>query len=336
MLRSINSYFINITGIIAVGLIIYILFFGQLLQDTWSLTIPKSFLQLNTIFISILIEAIPFILIGVIIAGFIQIFITEEHIKRWIPKNKYLAIVMSCVVGALFPACECGIVPIVRRLVSKGVPLYAAVGFLLTGPLINPIVILSTYMAFGNDIKIASLRMGIGFFAALVIAFSISFLFKSNQLKTALAQQASTIEITKQDNSLMKKIHNMIKHSIDEFFDMSKYLIIGAFIAAALQTFVTMKSLFIFGEGLISTTIIMMGLAYFLSLCSEADAFIGASFRNLVPKPAILSFLIYGPMIDLKNTIMLLSAFKARFVLALFIVISVVVFIFSLLSSNLF
>jgi uncharacterized protein len=330
MLRTINSYFVNISGLLVVGLIIYILFIGQLF------TIPKSFLQLNTIFISILIEAIPFILIGVIIAGIIQIFITEEHIKRWIPKNKYLAIIMSCVVGALFPACECGIVPIVRRLVAKGVPLYAAVGFLLTGPLINPIVILSTYMAFGNDIKIASLRMGVGFIAALVIALLISFLFKSNQLKAGLAEPASTLEVPKQESTFSKKIHNVIKHSIDEFFDMSKYLIIGAFVAAALQTFVTMKSLFIFGEGLISSTIIMMGLAYFMSLCSEADAFIGASFKTLVPQPAILAFLVYGPMIDLKNTIMLLSAFKAKFVLVLFGIISFVVFIFTILSSNLF
>jgi len=77
------------------------------------------------------------VLIGVLIAGFIQIFITEDHIQKWIPKNKLMAVIMSCFVGALFPACECGIVPIVRRLISKGVPIHAAMGFMLTGPLIN-------------------------------------------------------------------------------------------------------------------------------------------------------------------------------------------------------
>ena len=128
-----------------------------------SLQLPDSFLQLNTIFLSILIEAFPFVLIGVLIAGFIQIFVTEDHIRRLIPKNRFLAVTMSCIVGAAFPACECGVVPIVRRLISKGVPIHAGIGFLLTGPLINPIVIFSTYMAFGNDMKMAGLRMGIGF-----------------------------------------------------------------------------------------------------------------------------------------------------------------------------
>jgi hypothetical protein len=90
-----------------------------------SLALPPSLLNLNTIFLSILIEALPFVLIGVLIAGFFQIFVSEEHIQRWIPKNKFMAVIMSCIVGALFPACECGIVPIFRRLIAKGVPIHA-------------------------------------------------------------------------------------------------------------------------------------------------------------------------------------------------------------------
>ncbi len=113
-------------------------------------------------------------MLGVIISGLIQLFITEDHIKQWIPKNKYLAIIMGGLLGAIFPGCECGIVPIVRRLLNKGVPTYAAIGFMLTGPLINPLVILSTYIAFGNDLKIAFLRMGLGFIIALTIVVVMS------------------------------------------------------------------------------------------------------------------------------------------------------------------
>lgn len=286
-----------------------------------------SFQQLNTIFLSILIEAIPFVLIGVLISGFIQIFITEEHIQKWIPKNKVKAVFMSCIVGSLFPACECGIVPIVRRLVSKGVPLYAGIGFLLTGPLINPIVILSTYMAFGNDLKMAFMRMGIGFIAAFVIASIIGILFKSNQLK-----YKESIKLKKKE-PLFKRIKEMLHHSVDEFFDMSKYLIIGAFVAAALQVYVSMQSFLLFDDNIFYTSLLMMGLAYFLSLCSEADAFIGASFSNLFPATSILAFLVYGPMIDLKNTIMLLSVFKAKFVFILFILITTIVLIFVHLTT---
>lgn len=297
-----------------------------------SLTIPNSFKQFNTIFLSILIEAIPFVLIGVLIAGFIQIFINEEHIRSWIPKNKVSAVFMSCVVGALFPACECGIVPIVRRLIGKGVPLYAGVGFLLTGPLINPIVILSTYMAFGNDVEMALLRMGVGFVAAVLIALVVSFLYNSNQLKRKTRIGSSIAEINNKP-PFITRLNDMMKHSIDEFFDMSKYLIIGALVASLLQTYISAQSLFIFGDGLVQSTIVMMGLAYFLSLCSEADAFIGASFRNLFPATSILAFLIYGPMIDLKNTIMLLGVFKMKFVFVLFILISTIVFGCVYLSS---
>ncbi|WP_429649699.1 permease [Aeribacillus pallidus] len=325
--RWLHSHLIDFTGIFVIGIVIYLVSMSQFVGSELSIHIPTSFQQLNMIFLSILIEAIPFVLIGVLIAGFIQIFITEDHIRRWIPKNKFLAVMMSCVVGALFPACECGIVPIVRRLVAKGVPIYAGVGFLLTGPLINPIVILSTYMAFGNDLKMAALRMGIGFVAALVIALIISQLFKSNQLKHSLSEVTQSMDQPKKHHSFINKIDEMLKHSIDEFFDMGKYLIIGAFVAAFLQTYVSAKSLFLFGEGVIGSTIVMMGLAYFLSLCSEADAFIGASFRHLFPSTSILAFLVYGPMIDLKNTFMLLSVFKTRFVFVLLILITFIVFI---------
>lgn len=322
----------NFSLMFVLGVFLCLLFVVPLFMESRSLTLPNSFKQFNTIFLSILIEAIPFVLIGVLIAGFIQIFITEDHIRAWIPKNKISAVLMSCVVGALFPACECGIVPIVRRLIGKGVPLYAGIGFLLTGPLINPIVIISTYMAFGNNLEMALLRMGIGFVAAVLIALVISFLYKSNQLKHK-NELGISVAKPNQKQLLIPRIHEMLNHSIDEFFDMSKYLIMGACVAALLQTYVSAQSLLLFGDGLVQSTIVMMALAYFLSLCSEADAFIGASFKNLFPSTSILAFLIYGPMIDLKNTIMLLSVFKMKFVFVLFILITSIVFACVYLSS---
>ncbi|APH05833.1 permease [Bacillus weihaiensis] len=280
-----------------------------------------SLLTFNVIFISILLEALPFVLLGVMIAGMIQIFVSEEQISRLIPRNKFLAIIMSCLIGALFPACECGIVPIVRRLVGKGMPLFAGVGFLLTGPLINPIVIFSTYMAFGEDLKMALLRMGIGLVIAIVITAFISVLFKKNQLKLSKDSFHTEAQIhVKQP--LVIRLRSMVEHGIDEFFDMGKFLIIGAFLAAFVQTFISTRSILDLGDGLIGSTIVMMGLAYLLSLCSEADAFIAASFEHLFSKTSLLGFLIYGPMLDLKNTMMLMSVFKLRFVIILTILIT--------------
>ncbi|KOP80736.1 hypothetical protein AMS59_05040 [Lysinibacillus sp. FJAT-14745] len=277
-------------------ILILFLFFIQPFLIAYSTfeTLASSIMNLNTIFISILIEALPFVLIGVLIAGFIQIFITEDHIQKWIPKNKFIAVLMSCIVGALFPACECGIVPIVRRLISKGVPIHAAIGFMLTGPLINPIVILSTYMAFGNDMKIAGLRMILGFFIAIIISLIISLFFKGTQFKRGIQTDSSRKDVIKT--------------------------------SAIVQTYVSTKTLVDIGNDVSSSIIVMMGLAFILSLCSEADAFIGASFSSIFSTPSILAFLILGPMIDLKNTIMLIGVFRFKFVLCLLILIATVVY----------
>lgn len=306
--------------------ILFISFLSLLLFNISALNnLSSSLLSLNTIFLSILIEALPFVLIGILIAGFIQIFIKEEHIQRWIPQNPLLAVVMSCLVGALFPACECGIVPIVKRVIAKGVPIHAAMGFMLTGPLINPIVILSTYMAFGNDLRIASLRMLVGFVIAIVVALLISLFFKGSQFKSSL--QPFSFTTTNQQASFVTKLMNMFKHAIDEFFDVGKYFIIGAFLAAFVQTYVSTKTLIEIGNGVSSSILVMMGLAFILSLCSEADAFIGASFSAVFSTPSILAFLIFGPMIDLKNTIMLMSVFRLKFVFSLIALVAIVVYI---------
>jgi uncharacterized protein len=330
MIRILRSNIIDITGFFMIGLALLLLSFSS--EFKLPLALPSSLLNLNTIFLSILIEALPFVLIGVLIAGFIQIFVTEDHIQRWIPKNKVMAVIVSCIVGALFPACECGIVPIVRRLIAKGVPIHAAIGFMLTGPLINPVVIASTYMAFGNSVKMAGLRMGLGFFIALLVAFSVSRLFKGNQLKASINSQSSLSQ-TKQQ-SFTNRFWTMLTHSIDEFFDMGKYLVIGAFIAASVQTYMPAKALLETGDGPASSLLVMMGMAYILSLCSEADAFIGASFSSIFPYTSILGFLIFGPMMDLKNTIMMLSVFRMRFVMVVLALIITMVFFTLMLVQN--
>ncbi|MBU7592343.1 permease [Metabacillus halosaccharovorans] len=291
-----------------------------------------SFLTFNMVFISILLEALPFVLLGVMISGVIQVFVSEEQLSKFIPRNKFLAIIMSCLVGALFPACECGIVPIVRRLVGKGMPLFAGVGFLLTGPLINPLVIFSTYMAFGEDTKMALLRMVLGLIIAMMITAMICALFQQNQLKLTKNSFNSNGPEQQVKQPLPTRLRAMIEHAIDEFFDMGKFLIIGAILAAFVQTFIATKSILDLGNGLVGSTLVMMGLAYLLSLCSEADAFIAASFDHLLPKTSLLGFLIYGPMLDLKNTIMLLSVFKFRFVMTLTILITVTVLAVLLLA----
>ncbi|MGE7590625.1 permease [Peribacillus simplex] len=272
----------------------------------------QALLQMNTIFISILIESLPFILLGVLISGIIQMFVSEEMIAKIIPKNPILSVLSAIGAGVFFLACECGIVPITRRLIAKGVPLSAAIAFMLSAPILNPIVLFSTYIAFGNSWSMVFYRGGIAFVVVLIIACILSFQFKTNQLKQEHIEHIHHHKLTFKD-----KITGMFKHSIEEFFSVGKYLIIGALLAAGIQTFLKTSLLLEIGQGKLSGNAVMMALSYVMSLCSQADAFVASSFRSTFSPSSLVAFLVFGAMFDIKNTIMLLGTFKTKFVLCL-------------------
>jgi len=124
----------------------------------------------------------------------------------------------------------------------------------------------------------------------------------------------------------INRVKQTMFHAADEFFMMGKYLIAGAFIAALIQTLLDRSLLQSLGSNEYSATFVMMAFAYVLSLCSEADAFVAASFASTFTTSSIIAFLVYGPMIDLKNTIMLLAFFKTRFVLVFITTVTIAVF----------
>ncbi|WP_272944731.1 permease [Gorillibacterium massiliense] len=297
----------------------------------------KTFLQLNTIFLSMVMEAIPFVLVGVVIAGVIQMFITERWIARIMPKNRVAATVLGCSVGVLFPSCECGIVPITRRLLNKGVPLHAGIAFMLTGPIINPIVLFATYIAFGNDWRMVGIRsfmsIGVAFCTALVLSFVYPEPPFRVQESTARLEAAATAETMPQPQlrrSVASQISGVLSHAVEEFFSVGKYLVIGAFIAASMQTFIPTATLLKLGGSPLTASLVMIVLAFTMSLCSEADAFIASSFRSTFTTGALSAFLVFGPMIDIKNTLMLLGTFRGKFVALLIALVT----IFTLLGAS--
>ncbi|MCB1244513.1 MAG: permease, partial [Verrucomicrobiae bacterium] len=131
------------------------MFFAQASAPPPSLT---SFTDFCYLFLSIVIEGAPFILLGTIVSGFIDAYLPPGLIDRWLPKNRFLALILAALLGAIFPVCECAIVPVIRRLIKKGLPLACAITYMLSAPIINPIVILSTYTAFGTNISQFALR----------------------------------------------------------------------------------------------------------------------------------------------------------------------------------
>ncbi|WP_434481617.1 permease [Paenibacillus glycanilyticus] len=303
----------------------------------------KTLLQLNTIFLSMIMEAIPFILLGVIVSGLIQTFVTERWIAKVMPRNRFLSTLVGCGVGVFFPACECGIVPITRRLLGKGVPLHAGIAFMLTGPIINPIVLFATFIAFGNSWKMALIRAG----AAIVVAFFVSVIlsylfpelpFRETQGK-GIAETAAAAEVPVAVTAkppIQQRLMGVITHAIEEFFSVGKYLVLGALIAASIQTYVPTASLIHLGSNEVTSSLVMIVLAFVMSLCSEADAFIASSFRGSFSIGAISAFLVFGPMIDIKNTLMLLGVFKGKFVATLIALVMVSTLVVSLLVGRLF
>ncbi|GAA0380242.1 permease [Bacillus horti] len=301
--------------------------------------VSDSFLSVNTIFLSIVIEAIPFILLGVFFSALIQIFVHEDMIKRFLPKNAFVALLPATLLGAIFPVCECAIIPVVRRLIKKGMPLHVGVVFLVAAPILNPVVFASTFFAFRTDMTVVYSRMIVAFILAIIIGGILYILYKnSNQIRESKAtphthihvhsghdsQQVSEKSFTQKS---IQKLKQTMYHATDEFFDMGKYLIVGAFIAALFQTYLDRQILLSIGSDDVSAPLVMMLFAYVLSLCSEADAFVAASFGSTFSTGSIVAFLVYGPMIDLKNTIMYFAYFKKGFVISFIITVTITVFL---------
>ncbi|MFD0699055.1 permease [Paenibacillus sp. GCM10027628] len=284
----------------------------------------------KTVFISILLEAIPFVLLGVLLSALLQTLVSEQTIRRWIPSNPFLGILFACLLGILFPMCECGMIPVVRRLILKGMPVYIAVVFILTGPIINPIVFAATFMAFRNHPSMAYSRMGLAFAVAAVIGVLLYRFVKSNPLRLSRAH-FSNQESLEGHQHQGNKFTSFFVHASDEFFEMGKYLVFGSLLTAIIQTFMQRESLVAIGQGPVSSHLFMMGFAYVLSLCSTSDAFVASSFQTTFTSGSLLTFLVLGPMLDFKSTLMMLSVFKAKFVLVLSVLVAITVLAGSLL-----
>lgn len=306
--------------------------FGDTLPVKSVLAIPPSLLDMNTIFISIVLEAIPFVLLGVFISSVIQTFLKEETLKRFIPRNPALALFPAVTIGAIFPVCECAIVPIVRRLIQKGMPLHVGIVILVSAPVLNPIVFLSTFYAFQTDMMIAWARMGLAFVVSLLIG-GVIYAYFGNSWQLNKHQ---THNHHSNDHTERNKIAETFQHASDEFFDMGKFLILGALFASIVQTYLARDFLMDLGSGMLAGPMVMMGLAYVLSLCSEADAFVASSFKGLFSTSSLLAFLVYGPMTDLKNTILMLAYFKKRFVFAFIGIVTMIVYTTTILFDVFF
>ncbi|GAA0133894.1 permease [Paenibacillus sp. YSY-4.3] len=284
-----------------------------LLQSSFT----TDLLTFKTMFISIFLEALPFILLGVISSSLLQLFVSEQRLARIIPRNPLLGILFASLFGILFPICECGMIPVIRRLMAKGMPAYIATVFILSGPILNPIVFFATYTAFRNRPEVIYSRMGLALVVSFIIGLIIYRFILYNPLRLSIGTLYDEESKIMEHPTWKSKLTSLFMHMSNEFFEMSKYLTIGAIITAMIHTTVNTGQLTAYGQGPISSHLLMSGFAYLLSICSTSDAFVASSFVNTFSTGSLITFLVLGPMLDLKGTLMLLSVFKTKYVVTL-------------------
>lgn len=298
---------------------------------------------LGITFVSIVLEALPFVLLGALLGGFIEVFVSRERISSLLPRNRTLATLVAGCLGLVFPVCECAIVPVTRRLVRKGVPFSVAIAYLLAGPIFNPIVASSTWVAYSGDVMIVATRLVCGFAVAVFVALLMDEFFPGQRALLSSAGGQAIPDVAgapctcEHDHDhcdtaapptvpLRQRIRHAFEHAGDEFLHVSQFLIVGAFVAALSQTLISRQAFVTLADSPPASIALMMGLAVVLNLCSEADAFVAASFRYLLPQSAQLAFMVLGPMLDLKLIAMYTSFVRPRAILLLVTLLCVVVF----------
>lgn len=328
-----NEHPVNIFFLSVVLIAVLLLMAGPVLEI---LRVPVN--TIVNVFLGIMLQAVPFLLIGVLLSSAIQVFVPKETIERRFPKSTGLGMAVAILGGFCLPVCDCASIPIFRSLVKKGVPLPAAVTFMTATPVINPVVILSTYYAFSGNMTFVLGRVCLG----IISSVSVGLIFTvwppkgpvlSGGALDRLMCSCGCYEEAESVTSFKGKAGLFLRHSQAEFFSVGKYLVIGIFISTLFQTMGTgMFTAARSGTGLVISILIMMAMAFVLSLCSSSDAVVARSFANQFPMGAIMGFLVFGPMMDIKNVMMLSSGFSKQFIAKLlftaFIVCFTVVFLF--------
>jgi uncharacterized membrane protein YraQ (UPF0718 family) len=275
-------------------------------------------INFTTVFLGIFIEAAPFLLLGTVASGLVEVFVSKEELSRLLPSNPVMAALVGGVMGFAFPVCECGVVPLTRRLFKKGLPVAAGVAFLLAAPIVNPVVLASTFAAYGFG-KVLIARFGFG----LLVAVAVGLIFSFNPSPAAMLRLQTFTPGEDSPGSeaaampadpLKVRLHQAMRIAADEFFEMGLYLVIGSLLAALMQTIVPQSFLLALGSGPFASVVVMQALAFVLSVCSTVDAFISLAFVNTFSTGAVLSFLVFGPMVDIKSLLMFTGVFQRKFV----------------------
>ena len=371
----------------------------------FSFSIPKAF----SLYLGTLLQALPFLMLGILLSSAIQVFVPAGFLQRIFPKNRLGGMLFALLGGFFLPVCDCASVPVFRSLVRKGVPLPAAVTFMLAAPVINPVVMLSTFYAFGGNVRIMLARLSLGVICSLLIG-----LLFARQKNAVLLDRPSSVsacgcghdhsahshtappdvapcgsslcaaqapEPHAHDEPSHAAIHQhgcacpahgdassepdelcgcgcshahfhpaesspkasaaslasfvrragrgtvaLLDHFTEEFFEVVKFLLIGVAVSTVLQLAMGNQLSSARVDNLAEGMLLMMAMAFLLSLCSSSDAVVGKNMGSALPLGAVMGFLVFGPMMDIKNLILMSSSFTRPFMLKLLAATAIICF----------
>ena len=272
-------------------------------------------------FLSILLEGLPFLLLGTILSGLIDQFLPAHLMTRLLPRNAYAGAFVSSLLGMIFPMCECGVVPVIRRLMAKGLPPTNAIAYMLAAPIVNPVVAISTYAAFQGQapLEVTLLRLGLGYGVAVLVGMAVHNLPLQCVLKPSVIAdiaQPQGLSGRAAAAGIGARLWGALAVCVGDFLNMTVYFVLGAAAAAMFNTSVNQEFIMPLATNDWLATGSLMVLAAALCLCSTTDAFIAATF-TMFPMVSKLAFLVFGPMIDMKLIFLYASVFRKRFVIGL-------------------
>jgi uncharacterized protein len=264
------------------------------------------------VFSSIVIEALPFILLGALASAAIAVFLPERALERLARLPLALQIPGAALGGLAFPVCECGSVPVARRLIARGVHPGAGITFMLASPVLNPIVLTSTWVAYGGHERGAEMvagRAGLGLIAAAAAGVVIGRTRAADLLRPRASDHGHS-------HAAGGRAADFSSHLVADFLFMGKFIVLGAALSALVQAAIPESTISALGGAPVLSALSLMAVAFVLSLCSEADAFIAASFTSF-SLGAQLAFLVLGPFADLKLAVLYGATFRRWFLVRL-------------------
>ena len=299
---------VRILSVVSAGAVVF------WLLSFLNISIPSSV----TVFLGTWLQAIPFLLLGILLSSMIQVFVSTDFIRCIFPKNLLGGMLFGVFGGFLMPICDCASIPVFRSLVKKGVPLPAAVAFMTAAPVINPVVMLSTYYAFGGNARIVLARVALGIIASVIIG--LFFVRRQDSIFTSLIAQTTCTCCQVYGAGPASRLKQLAAHFRNELFEVAKYLLMGIAVSTLFQMALGSDLARLNSLGLLGSMLLMLLMAFLLSLCSSSDAVIGKNMGAGLPMGAVMGFMVFGPMMDIKNLILMSANMSKRFIVKLAIV----------------